>query len=174
MWKEFSIYNIYITNSFPFIYSPLEKKRKKRPLFPFFLKNLRIWWGEKHSGGCFAGELIKSKPGNMVRGVDSNTLDGLPISWFNETSKQLNEEKYKPKPSRRVYIPKANGKLRPLGISSPRDKIVQQAFKIVMEMVLEPKFLDSSHGFRPRRGCHSARPLTKFGHAFIIYINIYL
>lgn len=92
----------------------------------------------------------------MVRGVDRETLDGLPIKWFEETSRILRKEKYKLRPSRRVYIPKPNGKWRPLGISSPRDKIIQQSLRVVLEVVIEPKFLDASHGFRPKRGCHSA------------------
>jgi retron-type reverse transcriptase len=46
--------------------------------------------------------------------------------------------------------------MRPLGISSPRDKIIQQSVKIVLELVLEPKFSNLSHGFRPLRGCHTA------------------
>lgn len=92
----------------------------------------------------------------MVRGSDKATLDGISETWFTQTSKELKEEKYSFKPARRVYIPKANGKMRPLGISSPRDKIVQQAVKMVLEIILEPKFLDSSHGFRPNRGCHTA------------------
>ena len=103
-----------------------------------------------------AYETIKSKPGNMVRGVTNQTLDGITTVWFEKTSKALRAERYKINPNRRVYIPKANGKLRPLGIASPRDKIIQQAMNMVMESVLEPKFLDSSHGFRPFRGCHTA------------------
>lgn len=103
-----------------------------------------------------AYETIKSKPGNMVRGSDQILLDGITKEWFDKASDQLLSEAYQPLPSRRVNIPKPNGKLRPLGISSPRDKIVQQAMKMVMEEILEPKFKDSSHGFRPKRGCHSA------------------
>lgn len=103
-----------------------------------------------------AYETIKSKAGNMVKGSDNETLDKLPRTWFEETSKKLTEEQYDMRPSRRVYIPKANGKLRPLGISSPRDKIIQQSMRLVMEEVLEPKFLTCSHGFRPKRGCHTA------------------
>jgi group II intron reverse transcriptase/maturase len=99
---------------------------------------------------------IKSKPGMMTEGTDDETLDGIKDEWFEEQSKLLITEKYQPKPSRRVYIPKANGKLRPIGISSPRDRIIQQAMKMVLECQIEPKFLDSSHGFRPNRSCHTA------------------
>lgn len=103
-----------------------------------------------------AYEMIKSKPGNMTKGVDSITLDGISHEWVTKTALALRDESFNPKPARRVYIPKANGKMRPLGISSPRDKIIQQAMKLVLETILEPVFLDSSHGFRPRRGCHTA------------------
>jgi retron-type reverse transcriptase len=103
-----------------------------------------------------AYESIKSNPGNMVRGTDKKTLDGLSEQWFKKTSEDLQRESYRPIPARRIYIPKANGKKRPLGISSPRDKIVQQAMKMVMEEVLEPTFHTSAHGFRPHKGCHSA------------------
>jgi retron-type reverse transcriptase len=103
-----------------------------------------------------AYEIIKSNPGNMVRGSDRVTLDGITELYFKKTSEAISRETYYSLPSRRVYIPKANGKMRPLGISSPLDKIVQQAMRIVMEEVLEPKFHRSSHGFRPHRGCHSA------------------
>ena len=103
-----------------------------------------------------AYEAIKSKPGNMARGVDRETLDGITLEWFEKTSRELQLELYQFRPNRRVYIPKANGKLRPLGIASPRDKIIQQAMNMVLETVLEPRFHDTSHGFRPFRGCHTA------------------
>nr|QIJ45981.1 hypothetical protein [Calonectria ilicicola] len=103
-----------------------------------------------------AYEMIKSNSGNMVRGVDYETLDGITKKWFTDTSSSLIKESYKFRPVRRVYIPKANGKLRPLGVGSPRDKIIQQATRIVLEHVLEPRFSKYSHGFRPSRGCHTA------------------
>lgn len=99
---------------------------------------------------------IKSKPGNMTKGTDLVTLDGISAPWLEGLSRSLQIEEYSPKPSRRVFIPKPNGKFRPLGVSSPRDKIVQQAMRIVLEAVLDPRFLDTSHGFRPRKGCHTA------------------
>ena len=103
-----------------------------------------------------AYESIKSKPGNMTKGSIPETLDGISLVWFKETSDALRSCLYSFKPSRRSYIPKANGNLRPLGISPPREKIIQQSLRMVMEAVLEPKFLPTSHGFRPKRGCHSA------------------
>ena len=104
----------------------------------------------------FAYEMIKSNPGNMVKGIDDETLDGINLNWFEETSLNLRNESFKFRPARRVYIPKLNGKMRPLGISSPKDKIIQQATRLVMELILEPKFSNLSHGFRPSRGCHTA------------------
>jgi len=103
-----------------------------------------------------AYEKIKSKSGNMVEGTDNITLDGIDKEWFSKTAHDLKNESFKFKPARRVFIPKANGKMRPLGISSPRDKIVQQSTRMVLEQILEPKFSNFSHGFRPCRGCHTA------------------
>lgn len=99
---------------------------------------------------------IKSNPGNMVPGTDKETLDGISSNWFDEMSHKLIKGAYCPKPARRIYIPKVNGKMRPLGIASPRDKIIQQAMLYVLSVVLEPLFLNSSHGFRPNRSCHTA------------------
>ena len=103
-----------------------------------------------------AYKVIRSDPGNMTEGIDKTTLDGINIEWFKKTSEQLVNESWKPNPVRRVYIPKANGKRRPIGVCSPREKIVQQSMKMVLEVILNPKFSDHSHGFRPKRGCHTA------------------
>lgn len=94
--------------------------------------------------------------GNMTRGTDGRTIDGFSMEMVDEIIDQLRAERFYPKPARRKYIPKANGKMRPLGIPTFRDKLVQEALKELLESIYEPVFSDSSHGFRPGRSCHSA------------------
>ena len=94
--------------------------------------------------------------GNMTRGTDGRTIDGFSMELVDEIIDELRAERFYPKPARREYIPKANGKMRPLGIPTFRDKLVQEALKELLESIYEPVFSDSSHGFRPGRGCHSA------------------
>lgn len=107
-----------------------------------------------------AYERLKSQPGNMTPGSDDQTLDGLSMSTLKKLSERLQTEQYQPKPVRTTYIPKANGKLRKLGIPNPRDKIVQEVIRDILEAVYEsPKgayFSDNSHGFRRAHSCHTA------------------
>ena len=105
-----------------------------------------------------AYEAVKSNPG-----VDAQTLDGIDLNWVQITSKLLLAGKYQFKAARRVYIPKkGRDKKRPLIISSPRDKVVQQAMYLVLNAIYEPSFLDVSHGSRPGRGTHTALKSIKF------------
>lgn len=101
-------------------------------------------------------EEIKGKKGNMTPGSDNYTLDGLDWKWFVTTAESLRKGTFKFYPARRIEIPKDNGKTRPLGISSPREKIVQKAIHAILEAIYEPVFLNYSHGFRPNRSIHSA------------------
>lgn len=92
----------------------------------------------------------------MTAGSDDETLDGFSPKVLKIITEELESERFQFKPTRREYIPKANGKMRPLGIASPRDKIVQKAIAILLELIYEQEFLDVSHGFRPKRGCLTA------------------
>jgi len=99
---------------------------------------------------------FKSNPGNMTPGVTPETLDGFCLITLDNLITDLKNESFKFKPARRIYIPKNNGKLRPLSIGSPIDKIIQEAIKMILEAIYEPVFLNVSHGFRPNKSCHTA------------------
>ncbi|WP_378954244.1 group II intron reverse transcriptase/maturase [Pelosinus sp. sgz500959] len=99
---------------------------------------------------------IYAKEGNMTPGTDGNTIDGFGYQLIEELIGKLKNESYYPHPVRRTYIPKKDGRMRPLGIPSFQDKIVQEILKLMLESIYEPLFLDSSHGFRAKRSCHTA------------------
>ena len=103
-----------------------------------------------------AYEKIKSKPGNMTAGTDGKTIDGTTLNRIGKIIDKLKDESYQPKPARRVYIPKKNGKKRPLGIPSFEDKLVQEVVRMILEAIYEGYFEKTSHGFRPQRSCHTA------------------
>lgn len=97
-----------------------------------------------------------AKPGNMSPGIDGKTFDGMNLSRINKIIDSIKDHSYAPKPARRTYIPKKNGKLRPLGIQSSDDKLVQQIIRILLESIYEDTFTETSHGFRPNRSCQTA------------------
>jgi group II intron reverse transcriptase/maturase len=93
-------------------------------------------------------------------GIDKQTIEDIEFYGLEKLIAEIQEDlmqgKYKPQPVRRVYIPKANGKERPLGIPAIKDRIVQTATKIVIEPIFEADFKDCSYGFRPKRNAHQA------------------
>jgi group II intron reverse transcriptase/maturase len=89
-------------------------------------------------------------------GGDDVPIQNIGVRTLTNLSKELLSRKYKPKPVKRIYIEKANGQKRPLGIATSRDKIVQMGLKIILEPLFEPHFSTNSHGFRPGRSCHTA------------------
>jgi len=95
---------------------------------------------------------------SLTNSSDKSTLDSIDMEFILRTSKSLKDGTFRFTPARRVYIPKPNkpGEFRPLGIASPRQKIVQKAIELILTLIYEEKFLDCSHGFRPGRGCHTA------------------
>lgn len=103
-----------------------------------------------------AYQKMYAKPGNMTKDIDNKTIDGMSIQRMENLIEKIRTEEYKPMPTTRTYIPKKNGKLRPLGIPSIEDKIVQTIIGEILEAIYEPCFSDKSHGFRPNRSCHTA------------------
>ena len=99
---------------------------------------------------------IQSRPGNMTEGSDGKTIDGMSLKRIENLIGALKDESYQPKPARRTYIPKKNGKMRPLGIPSFDDKLVQEVLRMILGAIYEGSFENSSHGFRPKHSCHTA------------------
>ena len=103
-----------------------------------------------------AYQKIQAKQGSMTAGTDGKTVDGMGMKRINALIAKLRDFSYQPAPARRTFIPKANGKKRPLGIPSFDDKLVQEVVRMILESIYEPTFLNTSHGFRPKRSCHTA------------------
>ena len=103
--------------------------------------------------------------GASTKGVNEDTADGFSEEKVNAIIEALRNGTYKPEPVRRTYIKKKNGKLRPLGLPTFTDKLVQDAIRMVLQAVYEPIFSNYSHGFRPGRSCHTA--LAQLKHEFV-------
>ena len=99
---------------------------------------------------------IYSSQGAMTPGASEETADGMSEGKIEQIIGLMRHERYRFSPARRVYIPKKNGKLRPLGLPSWSDKLVGEVVRLLLEAYYEPRFSDRSHGFRKRRGCHTA------------------
>jgi len=104
---------------------------------------------------------IYSNKGSSTRGTDEATADDFNKARISELIDSLKDESYKAKPARRTYISKKNGKPRPLGIPSFDDRLVQEVVRMILEAIYEPVFSPKSHGFRPRRSCHTALEQVK-------------
>lgn len=103
-----------------------------------------------------AYQKLYSNNGAATEGVNRDTADGFSEAKVEKLIASLADESYCPKPSRRIYLKKPNGKRRPLGIPSFSDKLVQEVLRMVLEAVYEPIFSETSHGFRPGRSSHTA------------------
>lgn len=101
---------------------------------------------------------IVTSPGSMTTGADGMTIDNMSMARINKIIASLKDQTYQPNPARRTYIAKKNNpaKKRPLGIPSTNDKLVQEIIRMILEAIYEPTFSDRSHGFRPKRSCHTA------------------
>lgn len=103
-----------------------------------------------------AYQKIYTKQGNMTKGSDHRTIDNMSLSRIDRLIASLKDESYRPTPARRHYIPKKDGRKRPLGIPSFDDKLLQEVIRMILESMYEGQFEDTSHGFRPNRSCHTA------------------
>ena len=99
---------------------------------------------------------IYSNQGAMTPGTTAETADGMSLGKIRRIVELMRCERYRFSPVKRVMIPKKNGKLRPLGLPGWSDKLVGEVMRLLLEAYYEPRFSDRSHGFRPRRGCHTA------------------
>ena len=103
-----------------------------------------------------AYQKIASNGGSTTKGSDGRSIDGMSLARIETLIASLKDESYQPHPSRRVHIPKKNGKTRPLGIPAFEDKLVQEVVRMILEAIYEGHFETTSHGFRPKRSCHTA------------------
>lgn len=130
----------------------LSKQARKRDYY--FDKLYRILYNPQMYIKAYAN--IYSNNGSATSGIDNETADGFNEKIIEKVIETLKDESYQPKPALRVYIPKKNGKKRPLGIPAFTDRIIQEICRMILEAIYEPKFSEHSHGFRPNKSCHTA------------------
>jgi group II intron reverse transcriptase/maturase len=99
---------------------------------------------------------LSGNEGALTPGITGDTVDGMSMDKIKAIIERLRHERYRWSPVRRVYIPKKNGKKRPLGIPPWSDKLLQEVMRMILSAYYEPKFADNSHGFREGRGPHTA------------------
>jgi group II intron reverse transcriptase/maturase len=103
-----------------------------------------------------AYDRLRNNKGALTPGVTGETIDGMTVEKIGAIIEAIRYERYRWTPTKRVYIPKKTGKLRPLGLPTWSDKLLQEVIRSILEAYYEPQFSQYSHGFRPHRGCHTA------------------
>jgi len=132
-----------------------ERGRKQLPLEDVYRQLFNPDLYLKAYGNIYAND------GAMTKGTTPETVDGMSMAKIEQIIKALRHERYQWTPVRRTHIPKKNGKLRPLGIPTWSDKLLQEVIRSILEAYYDPQFYKDSHGFRPQHGCGTALKAIK-------------
>ena len=157
VWQSAHVKTIHLPEKLSSLRQKLYRKAKQEPKFRFYVLYDRIF---RRDVLASAYRIARAKKG--AGGVDGVTFDQIEASaggvegFVDQIHESLKRKQYRPAPVRRVWIPKPDGRQRPLGIPTIRDRVVQTAALLIIEPIFEADFMDCSYGFRPKRSAHGA------------------